>query len=150
MQAIDLAPRGPNGGTSHGAEAIVAAFLETVNEAGADPLLCQRLGVAAVVVALDVRELPGRRIVVSLAPDAVWGRDAGTERADVEISLAARDIHDLMVGGLPLPMKIAADDVTYRGPVRRFLRVIGPLGRLGPAYTAALDGAPGQHEGAQL
>lgn len=138
MQAMEFSVPGPTQEVPD-ADVIVDAFLVALNEAGDDALLRQRLGMASVVVELDVRDIPGRRVVVSLTPDDVWAQDAEAERVDVEISLDARDIHELMVGGLALPMKIAADRVTYRGPVRRFLRVIGPLGGLGERYLAAVD-----------
>lgn len=132
------------------ADEVVAAFVSAVNEAGDDPLLSQRLGVARVVVAFELRELPGRRVVLSLTPAGVWAQDGSAERAEVEVVLSALDLHELFAGGLPLPMKIAAHTVTYRGPVRRFLRIIAPLGELRSSYGAALGGAFAYQEGDQL
>jgi hypothetical protein len=129
---------------------IVDAFCVAVQEAGDDPVRRQRLGMAAVTVGVEVRDVPGRRIVITLTPDHVSADDDAGQRVDVEMSLRSLDLHEIFVGGRPLPMKVAVGDVTYRGQVRRFLRVIAPLAELRTFYRAAVDGALERYEGGSL
>jgi hypothetical protein len=118
--------------------AIVSAFIETMEHAGTDAGHRQRLGSAGVTVGLQVTDLADRWILLELEEGRVGAIEGMAGGARIEVTLRARDLHELFAGGLPLPMKILAGEVTYRGPVRRFLRVLAPLTQLRDFYRDAV------------
>jgi hypothetical protein len=129
------------------AAAIRAAAAETLNDAAADERLSARLAVVGATVAIELRGHADATLVVRMEDDAIEildGDDAGT---DIRLTMDPIDLHELFAGGLHLPMKIARGQVTYTGQVRRFLRVIAILARMGHVYESHLAEAQEKEDG---
>ena len=126
--------------------AIRAAAVQTLSAAAADERLSARLAVVGATVAIELRGHPDATIVVRMEPDAIAISDGDDERTDIRLVMDPIDLHELFAGGLHLPMKIAREQVTYTGQVRRFLRVIPILAHMGPVYEAHLGEAHEREE----
>jgi hypothetical protein len=127
-------------------EAIRAATVATLTDAAADGRLSARLAVVGATVAIELRGHPDATIVVRMEHGAIAILDGDDERTDIRLAMDPIDLHELFAGGLHLPMKIAREQVTYTGQVRRFLRVIPILAHMGPVYETHLGEAHEREE----
>lgn len=128
------------------AHAISAAAAETLLDAAGDEKVSARLAVVGASVAFELRGHPDETFVLRMGDGAVAVLEGDDPHADIRISMDAVDLHELFVGGLHLPMKIADGQVTFTGPVRRFLRICAIVAQMKPAYLARLDEARADEE----
>lgn len=128
------------------AHAIRTAATETLLGAAGDRDISARLAVVGASVAIELRGHPDETFVARMADGAVAVLEGDDPHADVRLTMDAMDLHELFVGGLHLPMKIAEGQVAFSGQVRRFLRICAILVQMKPAYLAHLDEARADEE----
>lgn len=104
------------------------AFKEIMDLAAADEVIGQRLALAGTTVQVHFEDDP--ELVMTMLLDRVpietIGRAVG--HPEVHLYIHSRDVFRFWTGDYHLAMGIAKGEVTYRGPVRKMLRVV-PIAR---------------------
>lgn len=90
-----------------------------------DAELSERMSFAATVVQITYTDVAGENTcTVWLDRDPIEADLGGSGDAEIELSMDAETGISLFTGQVALPIAILNGDVTYRGPVRKFLRVV--------------------------
>lgn len=112
-----------------------------------DAELSERMSFAATVVQITYTDVAGENAcTVWLDRDPIEAEVGASSEAEIELSMTAEVGTTLFTGQVALPIAILNGDVTYRGPVRKFLRVVPIMqsfdfGLFRGAATDVSDGA---------
>jgi hypothetical protein len=96
------------------------------NRAGDDAELSERMSFADTVVHIHYTDLPASQDVCTVWLDRtpIGGEVGAIGQPEIELYATAGVFMDLFAGRVALPIAIVRGDVEYRGPVRKFLRVV--------------------------
>lgn len=105
---------------------LAALTAEFFNRASEDPELSERMSFADTVVHIHFTDLPNGENAVTVWLDRTpIGAEVGVAgQAEVELYAPAKVFMNLFAGEEALPLAIVRGDVEYKGPVRKFLRVV--------------------------
>jgi hypothetical protein len=117
------------------------ALIRTVSD---DPGTSQRVSLADTSVRITLTDGPGYTFTLYFDREPVQLGDNDHE-AQIELAMTALQLEELTRGELALAIEIAQGHIVYRGPIRKFLRVI-PILRsasrdwlAGPAHDPRLQ-----------
>lgn len=107
-------------------ENLPALTAEFFNRAGHDDELSERMSFADTVVHLHFTDLPAGKNVctVWLDRNPICGEVGAVGSAEIELYAPSKIYGGLFAGKEALPIAIVRGDVEYKGPVRKFLRVV--------------------------
>ena len=115
------------------------ALIGTVAE---DPATSARVALANTTVRISLSDGPGYAFTLHVDREPIE-LDDGDGDAEIALAMTASQLEQLIRGELALAMEIAHGRIVYRGPVRKFLRVVPILRRVGHEWLAGGDhGAP--------
>lgn len=105
-------------------------FVLVVQHALEDEGASQQFATHGVSVRIHLSDAPDTGVTLFLdrtPAEIVTGTGGG--QADVQLLLDSHDLEAICCEGTYLPTKIVAGEVTYEGPVRKFLRMLPVLRR---------------------
>jgi hypothetical protein len=126
------------------AETIFENFRQVMAVGANDPIAGHGLGLAHTVAHVHLTDADDLTMTLLLDRQPVEAVAGSVGDAEIEIFITSRDIDRFWAGEMHLAMAIAEGEVTYRGPVRKFLRVVPIARRLTPEYLRIRNG--GSHE----
>ena len=104
---------------------LVELTVEFFNTAAQDAELSERMSFANTTVQIHFTDLPGENVCTIWLDRLPIGAEVGVVgEAEVELFAPAKIFMGLFAGKEALPIAIVRGDVTYTGPVRKFLRVV--------------------------
>ncbi|WP_354698828.1 hypothetical protein DSM112329_04526 [Paraconexibacter sp. AEG42_29] len=108
---------------AHSLPALTAEFF---NRAGDDAELSERMSFADTVVHIYFTDLPDgdNACTIYLDRNPIGGETGAVGKAEVELFAPSKIFMGLFAGKEALPIAIVRGDVEYKGPVRKFLRVV--------------------------
>lgn len=111
------------------AEAVFESFYSIMSQAAQHGEIGERLAFADIVAHVHLRDSP-QNLVMTLffdrKPIEVADHAVGT--ADVDLYIDTNDVLRFWTGDMHLAVAILNDEVAYRGPVRKLLRIV-PIAR---------------------
>lgn len=115
--------------TAARAQEVYDAFAGVMTQAALHADISSRLALAEIVTHVHLRDSP-QGLVLTLLFDRspVEIAHGAVGNADVELFVDTQDVLRFWTGDMQLAMGIADGDVTYRGPVRKLLRIV-PIAR---------------------
>lgn len=102
---------------------VQAAFAERIRAVNKDPDVVERLVRAPLAVAIHCSDDPGTVFTLRFDREPVELVAGAQADAEVRLNAPAAVWRAFLAGELHLPAAIVRDEVSYGGPVRRFLRL---------------------------
>ena len=107
------------------ARSMAAMTAELFNRAGRDPDLSRRMSSAHTVLAVHFEDPRAHAAVTIKLNEETLSAELGlVGQAEIELHASSPVWMELIAGRAHLPIAIVCGDVTYQGPVRKFLRVV--------------------------
>jgi hypothetical protein len=120
-----------NGALGH---QVVEALLDTIHDAQGEVHLGERVAFSNTSVALYFTDAEGVVVTLLLDRDPLEAVGRELPEAETEIHASSEQWDAFWKGEYQLAMGIARGEVSYRGPVRKFLRAVPILRRLADDY----------------
>ncbi|UTI65428.1 hypothetical protein NBH00_04245 [Paraconexibacter antarcticus] len=109
----------------HGANDLPGLTVAFFRKGAQDAELSERMSFAATVVQITYTDVEGENAcTVWLDRDPIEAEVGASAEAEIELAMSAETGISLFAGRVALPIAILNGEVTYRGPVRKFLRVV--------------------------
>jgi hypothetical protein len=135
---VDVAASEQAGGGSEVLRATRAfdAFGDVLEAAADDPVTGHRLAFGQTTVELRVAEAPGLVMTLALDREPIEVLDGVSGTPEVVLTVRTEHLEEFFTEEFHLAMAIATGAATYRGPVRKLLRVMPILQSFAVKYRA--------------
>lgn len=115
-------------------------YVDAVNAVLADDDVAARVAQAGVLVRLDFADRPVQPVFLRFDEDRPSATmEPQPRRPDVTLGLKTADLGDCLRQGEHLPLRILSGEISFQGPVRKFLRILPILRAALFARKTALD-----------